>query len=127
MVAGQLEGTLFDVQAAQRKAYQLRQGTYRHPTADNRLTARDVAQAARAASRALQSLPSKVPPPRPVPPGLPCMLLPPGSAGSARKWWRGWSLHCRSAQAGGLHTGVTTTTCIHPCAARWAATVLLTR
>ena len=60
VVAGQLEGTLFDVQAAQRKAQQLRQGTYRHPTADNKLSARDVAQAARAASRSLQALPSQV-------------------------------------------------------------------
>ncbi|KAK9811974.1 hypothetical protein WJX73_004626 [Symbiochloris irregularis] len=58
VVAGQLEGTLFDVQAASRKAHQLRQGTYQHPTADHKLTARDIATSARGASRALQSLPS---------------------------------------------------------------------
>ena len=59
VVAGQLEGTLFDLQAAQRKAQQLRLGTYRHP-ADNRASARDVALAARAASRSLQALSSQV-------------------------------------------------------------------
>lgn len=59
-MAGQLEGTLFDVQAAQRKLQQINQGTYRHPTLDHKMSARDVAQAARGASRALQALSSQV-------------------------------------------------------------------
>lgn len=59
VMAGQLEGTLFDVQAAQRKLQQINQGTYRHPTLDHKMSARDVAQAARGASRALQALSSQ--------------------------------------------------------------------
>ena len=65
VVSGQLEGTMFDVSAAkalEKEEDDILQG--KSPRAGGEKdSARDAAQAARTASRVLQSLPSKVPPP----------------------------------------------------------------